>query len=165
MPVDPAPAVSEINEPPSAGKPVSPMAVRVYRISEQSPASLKAAATRDRISTKDALYALICCLITRVRVQSGILSNRPGVNIHIVVTNDTRKHLGLHKEQIGNMVYLTVAGLPISTVLGSAGLIEAAAKVRTAVDSVNPNSIAGMAQVLGGMPTLGRPEPAVFARN
>lgn len=158
-PVDESKAVAES----TAKEPAT--TIRIYRISENSLAKLKNAATRDRISTNDALFALIWRLVIRVRIETGILCDLPDFPVHMLLAVGTRKHLGLDAKQIGNMVYMVMANIPISTLLGSAGLVEAAAKVRAAVNGVTRDSMIGLHELLEGMPRLGMGDRSNHKRN
>ncbi len=120
----------------------------LLRISASNLALLKADATPpdgSRISTHDALAALIwrSVLLIRSRRTQGI-DIPPSTISQIFMPSDGRRHLGLPSSYVGNVIYQLTASLDLGTLLSSessSGLQAAAWSIRQAITAVKPELV------------------------
>ncbi|KAF9052235.1 hypothetical protein BDZ89DRAFT_1056585 [Hymenopellis radicata] len=140
-----APSPDQTPHPFAAKSPEIPV---LLRISASNLAQLKADATPPdgfRISTHDALGALIwrSVLLIRSRRTQGI-DIPPSTISQIFMPSDGRRHLNLPVSYIGNVIYQLTASLDLGTLLSSdssSGLQAAARSIRQAITAVKPDLV------------------------
>lgn len=138
----------------------------VFYFPDEALARLKAAATaadcQDWISTQDALCALIWCRVTAARLNSG-------ADFPLSMFNETvggRKHLSMSPNYTGNVVFVSKALLPTSTLVTSPPpLASVALNVRKSVNLVDSNSIRGIIQMVKSVDDIGRLAPSGYSSH
>lgn len=132
-------------EPPIPSEPAPEVTVHSYRITSPSAAALKAAATTDshRISTHDAIAALIWRTTILARRKAGKFSSPDQIST-ITLPVNARKHLAIPKAWIGNCVYFLAASFPVSEIIKPTSLPLMASAIRTALNAITPNKVAGL---------------------
>lgn len=126
-----------------------PAQVHTYRISSSAASSLKGiAGSQTRISTHDAIAALMWRTLNLARYKAGRLS-ADKTSTHTFPHN-SRRHVGLPKDWVGNCCYFVNASLPVSRILEPDSLPALAAEIRAGLNAVNKD-------VVGGLMELRRP--------
>jgi len=130
---------------------------KIYLISERKLRELKGPVTNIRISTHDAISALIWRSVLVNRVSAGIL-NRPDDDertTRYFIPVNARRHLGLGADYIGNAVYHTCCSMKMCEILHPDSLPIAAVKIREAINTVDADRVGGLAEFSESLPQLG----------
>jgi len=117
--------------------------IKVYRITEKGLQDLKAAATITRISTHDALCALLWRGIIVNQVASKVLDFAGEDDSTCFIPVNTRRHMDLDEAFIGNAVYQTRCSITFGQLLAANGLSVAAARIRNAINAIDADVVAG----------------------
>jgi hypothetical protein len=127
--------------------PASPPAtVHTYRITSAAAATLKAtASTQTRISTHDAIAALMWRTLTIARYKTGRLSAEKTSTY--TFPHNSRRHVGLPKDWVGNCCYFVSASLPVSKILEPDSLPVMAAEIRAGLNAVNKDVVGGLMEL------------------
>lgn len=131
----------------AATAPASPPAqVHTYRISTANASALKSiASAQGRVSTHDAIAALMWRTLTVSRYKSGRLS--VDKTSTYTFPHNSRRHVGLPKDWVGNCCYFVSASLPVSQILESDSLPVLAAAIRAGLNAVNKDIVGGIMEL------------------
>ncbi|KAF7374763.1 hypothetical protein MSAN_00361800 [Mycena sanguinolenta] len=116
----------------------------LLRLSPAGAVQLKADATTpgERISTHDALCALMWRTVLLMRRRSSAQSIPLSATSNLFMPSDARRHLpDLPCPYVGNAVYQIIAALDVATLLSPSGLARAASEVRRAITAVTPSLV------------------------
>lgn len=124
----------------------SKVQTHTYRISSEAASSLKATATiNNRISTHDAIAALMWRTLTISRYKAGRLSaDKTGT---YSFPHNARRYVGLPKDWVGNCCYLTSASVPVAEILKPDSLPVLASAIRAALNAVNKDVVGGLMEL------------------
>lgn len=131
-------------EPPIPSEPAPKVTVHSYRVTSPAAAALKGIATADsaRISTHDAIAALIWRTTIIARHKAGKFSSSDQVSLITIPTN-ARKHLGIPNTWVGNCVYFIAATLRVEEIIKPNSLPLVASVIRAALNEIDHNTVAG----------------------
>ncbi|KAK4494452.1 hypothetical protein PRZ48_014750 [Zasmidium cellare] len=147
--IEDQPAYRMVPKEEQKSKPSKPdIIVKMYRIPSDRLKALKSATTTIRISTHDAISALIWRSITINRIAAGSIKDDSTAPSTFFIPVNTRRHMSLDPNFIGNAVFQTRCTLTIGALLSENGLAQAAAAIRTAINAVSADSIAGHIDLL-----------------
>jgi hypothetical protein len=123
-----------------------PATVHTYRITSAAAADLKAiAGTQTRISTHDAIAALMWRTLTIARYKAGRLS--ADKTSTYTFPHNSRRHVGLPEDWVGNCCYFVSASLPVSKILEPDSLPIMAAEIRAGLNAVNKDVVGGLMEL------------------
>lgn len=141
-----ASAVPESNEKAASLPNSPPNAVHMYRISSAAASDLKTyAGAHARISTHDAIAALMWRTLTLARYKTGRLS--ADKTSTYTFPHNARRHVGLPKDWVGNCCYFVSASLPVSKILEPDSLPVMAAEIRAGLSAVNGDVVGGLMEL------------------
>jgi hypothetical protein len=144
--VDSVIAESESDKPTTETPASPPATVHTYRITSAAAASLKATAgTQTRISTHDAIAALMWRTLTIARYKAGRLS--ADKTSTYTFPHNSRRHVGLPKDWVGNCCYFISASLPVSRILEPDSLPVMAAEIRAGLNAVRKDVVGGLMEL------------------
>lgn len=130
-----------------ATSPAPPTAqVHTYRISTADASALKEiAGARGRVSTHDAIAALMWRTLTVARHKAGRLdADRTST---YSFPHNSRRHVGLPKDWVGNCCYFVSASLPVTKILEPDSLPVLAAAIRAGLNAVNKDVVGGIMEL------------------
>jgi hypothetical protein len=142
------PATEEKRDKQATTAPVAkePARHHTYRISSAAAATLKAAAgLQTRISTHDAIAALMWRALTIARYKAGRLS--ADKTSTYTFPHNSRRHVGLPKDWVGNCCYFVTASLPVSKILEPDSLPVLAAEIRAGLNAVDKSVVGGLMEL------------------
>jgi hypothetical protein len=120
--------------------------VHTYRISTANAAALKGiAGAHGRVSTHDAIAALMWRTLTVSRYRAGRLSIDKTSTY--TFPHNSRRHVGLPKDWVGNCCYFVSASLPVSQILEPNSLPTMAAAIRAGLNAVNKDVVGGIMEL------------------
>lgn len=124
----------------------APAQVHTYRISTANASALKEiASTQGRVSTHDSIAALMWRTLTVSRYKAGRL-NVDKTSTYTFPHN-SRRHVGLPKDWVGNCCYFVSASLPVSQILEPDSLPVMAAAIRAGLNAVNKEVVGGIMEL------------------
>jgi hypothetical protein len=123
-----------------------PPQVHTYRISTAKATALKEiASAQGRVSTHDAIAALMWRTLTVSRYKAGRLS--ADKTSTYTFPHNSRRHVGLPKDWVGNCCYFVSASLPVSQILEPNSLPVLAAAIRAGLNTVNKEVVGGIMEL------------------
>ena len=123
-----------------------PPQVHTYRISTANASALKEiASAQGRISTHEAIAALMWRTLTVARYKTGRLSVEKTSTYSF--PHNSRRHVGLPKDWAGNCCYFVSASLPVSQILEPDSLPVLATAIRTELNAVNGDVVGGIMEL------------------
>lgn len=125
------------------------------QITPSKLASLKAAAniTNPRVSTHDAVCALIWRATMLSRYAAGIITNLDE-QVHFFMPTDVRRLLGLPKDYIGRAVYHVTCKLPLRDLLDATSLPTVTSLIRSTLESRSKARVEGFYTLLHSLPGI-----------
>lgn len=123
-----------------------PAQVHTYRISTAKAATLKEiASAQGRVLTHDAIAALMWRTLTVSRYKAGRLS--VDKTSTYTFPHNSRRHVGLPKDWVGNCCYFVSASLLVSQILDPDSLPVLAAAIRAGLNAVNEEVVGGIMEL------------------
>jgi hypothetical protein len=123
-----------------------PAQVHTYRISTSNAAALKElGGAQGRVSTHDAIAALMWRTLTLARYKAGRLS--ADKTSTYTFPHNSRRHVGLPKDWVGNCCYFVSASLLVSQILEPNSLPVMAAAIRAGLNAVNKDFVGGVMEL------------------
>lgn len=120
--------------------------VHTYRISAANASALKeVGSTQGRISTHDAIAALMWRTLTVARYKAGRLALDKTSTY--TFPHNSRRHVGLPKDWVGNCCYFVCASLPVSRIVEPDSLPVMAAAIRAGLNAVNKDVVGGIMEL------------------
>lgn len=117
-----------------------------YRISPAAASALKSAATTEsRVSTHDAVAALMWRTLILARHKAGRLTADKTSTYSF--PHNARRYVEFPKDWVGNCCYLVSASVPVARILEPNSLPILASAIRAALNAVNKDVVGGLMEL------------------
>lgn len=119
--------------------------IHSFRISAGKISALKESSTISRISTHDAVAALMWRTIIIARHKAGHL--RENQMCTYSFPHNARRYVGLPKDWVGNCCYMIIVSLPVSEIIAPNSLPTIASSIRAALNAVGKDVVGGLMEL------------------